>query len=124
MAMAVSIDSVTTADAAPTVAPHKISNKTGKNSVTLKFTPTTSDGSIIRAWSVRFGGTNRKNGTRLAGLGAVCGIDVCGPNTRALNMPSGTQVTVDELYGALPSSADGGYTINVYAMNGVIGWNP
>lgn len=123
MATAVSIDSVTTEDAAPTTAPHRISNKTGKDLVTLKFTPTTTDASAIRAWIVRFGGTSRLTGTRLAGLGMVTGLWRCGLD-RPLSIASGFQVTLPELYGQLPSTADGAYTVNVYAMNDTQGWNP
>jgi Asp-tRNA(Asn)/Glu-tRNA(Gln) amidotransferase C subunit len=65
----VSIDSVTTEDAAPTTAPHRISNVTGKKTVTVKF-------------------------------------------------------TVDEDYPELPSSADGAYRVNIYALSAEQGWNP
>lgn len=41
-----SIDSVTTEDAAPTTAPHKISAISGKNTATVKFTPT-HDGNLV-----------------------------------------------------------------------------
>lgn len=123
MSTSVSIDSVTTGDAAPTVAPHRISNKATKNLVTLKFTPTTTNGSAIRAWIVRFGGSTRLNGTRLAGLGMVTGMWLCGVD-RPLSIASGFQVTVPELYAQLPSSADGTYRLNVFAMNDAQGWNP
>ncbi|MDQ1584497.1 MAG: hypothetical protein QOF36_2551 [Microbacteriaceae bacterium] len=123
MATAVSIDSVTTEDAAPTTAPHRISSVTGKKTVTFKFTPTTTDASNIRAWLVRFGGASRTTGTRLAGLGMVCGLWRCGLD-RPLSIASGFQVTVDEDYPELPSSADGTYAVNVYAISDTQGWNP
>jgi hypothetical protein len=120
----VSIDSVTTEDAAPTTAPHRISNVTGKKTVTVKFTPTTTDASAVRYWSVRFTGGTRATGTRLKSLGAVCGISRCGaPGVKPLALPSGTQVTVDEMYPQIPSSADGTYHVYVWAMNGTQGWN-
>lgn len=123
MATAVSIDSVTTEDFAPTVSPHRISNVVGKKTVTVKFTPTTTDASAIRAWIVRWTGSSRTTGTRLAGLGMVTGIWRCGVD-RPLNIASGFQVTVAEDYPQVPSSADGTYRINVYAMNDTQGWNP
>lgn len=46
MPTTVSIDSVTTEDAAPTTAPNRISAKAGKNTATVKFTPT-HDGNFI-----------------------------------------------------------------------------
>jgi hypothetical protein len=123
VATAVTIDSVTTEDAAPTTAPHKISNQTGKNLVTVKFTATTTDASRIRAWIVRWGGSGRTTGTRLAALGIVCGIGRCGLD-RLLSVASGFQVTVAEHYTDLPSSADGTYRVNVYALSASQGWNP
>jgi hypothetical protein len=125
VATTISIDSVTTEDAAPTTAPHKISNQSGKNTVTVKFTPTTSDASLLRYWRVNFaGGGTRLTGTRLKSLGAVCGVSRCGaPGVKPLALPSGTQVTVAETYPQLPSSADGTYHVYVWAMNGTQGWN-
>lgn len=122
MATVVTIDSVTTDDAAPTAAPHRISNKSGRNTVTVKFSPVPASGQV-RYWSVRLGGISRKTGTLLRSLGGVCGISVCGPDTRALLLPFGAQVTVAEAYAQLPSSADGDYAVNIYAMNATSGWN-
>jgi hypothetical protein len=119
----VSIDSVTTEDAAPTTAPHRISNVTGKKTVTVKFTPTTTDASRVRAWIVRWGGAGRTTGTRLAGSGVVCGIGRVGLD-RLLSIASGFQITVDEDYPELPSSADGSYRVNIYALSAEQGWNP
>lgn len=125
MATTIAIDSVTTGDVAPTTAPHKISNQSGKNTVTVKFTPTTSDASPLRYWRVNFaGGGTRLSGTLLKCLGMVCGVSRCGaPGSRPLSLPTGTQVTVAETYSQVPSSVDGTYHVYAWAASDTQGWN-
>lgn len=124
MATTIAVGTVTTEDAASTTAPHKISNQTGKKLVTAKFTPSTSDASPLRYWSVRFTGGTRLTGTLLKSLGAVCGISRCGVSTvRPLSLPSGTEVTIAENYTDLPSSADGTYHVYAYAASATQGWS-
>lgn len=119
--MAVVVDSVTTADAAPTVAPHRLSAKAGKNQATVKFTPTAAAGPI-RAWRLTVGG-NRKTGRLAGNLGAVCGLDRCGaPGVMPLAAASGVQRTeVITFTEASDGGADGGRTVNVDAMSDA-GW--
>lgn len=107
MATTVTLDSVTTADAAPTAAPHRISNKASKNRVTVAFT--VAGTGFIRAWLVRFGPTHLKVG----GQGMVCGVARCGA-ARSLARSLGA-VSDDVDYPELPSSADGSYAVDVRA---------
>lgn len=110
----VSLDEVTTGDAVPGAAPHRISDKATKNVATVKFTPT---GGTIRAWRITVGG-NRKTG-RLAGKrGLVTGLDVCGPQSFSLALPSGTQITEDVTFTeANDGGADGARSVAVNAMD-------
>lgn len=119
--MAVTVDSVTTADAATTVAPHKISDKAGKNQATVKFTPTAASGTI-GAWRVTVGG-NRKTGRVAGNLGAVCGLDFCGaPGVMPLAAASGVQRTeVITFVEADDGGADGARTVSVNALSDA-GW--
>lgn len=120
MALTVTIDSVETADAAPTVAPHRISAQTGKSIATVKFTPSGGTGAI-RAWRIMVGGTGRTTG-RLAGeRGMVCGIHYCGaPNSYSVSIPFSTQITEDVTFTeANDGGADGDRQVNVYAWDDV-----
>jgi hypothetical protein len=110
MATVVTLGAITTADAAPTTAPHKISNKATKDAVSIPFTVAGSG--AVRAWSVRFGATSIK----LAGQGMVCGEARCGI-AQALARALGATITATDTYGQLPSSADGSYTVNVRAYS-------
>jgi hypothetical protein len=56
MPTTVTIDSVTTEDAAPAVAPHRISRQASKTDVTVKFTAT-HDGNIVPSYDLLPGGT-------------------------------------------------------------------
>lgn len=124
MAATTTIDSVTTTDAAPTVAPHRISAITGEDVASVKLTPTTPDSSPIRAIRLLFNTTNRKGvgGKVLMRAGAVCGLDVCGPNTRSLSLPSGTQRTVPVAYASLPTTPDGDYTVTGVSASDTQSW--
>lgn len=126
MAIVVNIDSITAADAVAGTAPHKISNKATKNSLTVKFTPTAVG--TIRAWRIRLTPTNRNTGRLLGKLGMVCGSgDRCGENSaRSLSMASGTQVTENVTYAEVTTGgakADGGYEVKVYAISLADGWS-
>lgn len=116
MAVAVSIDSVSSADAAPPAAPYRISKIAGHDRATVKFTPTTTAG-VIRAWRVLIGGAGRTTGRVGGQAGAVCGIAVCG-TARPLALPSGTQITEDVTFvEASDGGADGARTVSVYAWS-------
>lgn len=115
------IDSVTTEDAVPTVAPHRISALAGKNTATVAFTPTTAAGPV-RAWRVTVG-TNRKVGRLAGNLGCVCGLDRCGaPRVMPLAAASGVQRSeVITFVEASDGGADGARTVNVDALSDA-GW--
>lgn len=122
MAITTTINTVTTEDAVPTTAPHKISAVATKTLVTVLFTPATSDASSIRAWRVTFNG-NRKNGRREASLGVICGIDrVGGPGVRLLSCTQGVQRSAAWNYVDTGAPADGGYTVEVVARSQTLGW--
>jgi hypothetical protein len=123
VAIAVNIDSVTTADAAATTAPHKISKKATKETATFKFTITAA--STIRAWRARRSPTNRNTGTLLGRRGMVCGSgDRCGtPEAFTLSMASSTQSTETTNPTELGNPADGAYEVKVFAMSEADGWS-
>lgn len=115
MATAVTIDEITAPDASSHAAPHKISDKSSKNSLTVKFTPTSA--AAIRKWIMRYEATNRNTGRVLGRLGAVCGSgDRCGvATTMPLALPSGTQVTETITYTETGPGSDGDHVVTVYA---------
>lgn len=107
------IDSVTTGDAVPTTVPHKISQQGTKNRATVVFHVTqTGPTSRILAYRVTFTG-NRRTGTNVGSKGIVCGIARCGvAPTRPLNIAV-QSLSEDVDYSELPSSADGGYEVDL-----------
>jgi hypothetical protein len=95
----VTVNSVTTADAAPTTAPNKISAQSSKDTATVVFTPSEAgDGHLypsdalyprddlfpdqapptIDAWVMRIGGSSASTGTLLEHAGHKCGTFKCG----------------------------------------------
>lgn len=72
MSTSVAIDEVETSDQAPTVAPHRISDKAGKDEADVRVIPTT-DAAKVKA--VRFfeGGTDHNTGDLLRLHGVICG---------------------------------------------------
>lgn len=122
MATVVTIDQITAPDAVAGTAPHKISNKATKDSLSLKFTPTSSG--TIRKWVVREAPSNHNTGTVLGKRGMVCGTgDTCGnAGSVALAHPSGTQVTEGITYSEA-NNVDGDYTVQAYAMSTEEGWS-
>lgn len=126
MSISLSIDTVTTEDAVPTTAPFKVSNVATYTQWQVKFTPTTSDSSPIRSLRVIFNSSSRAwpTGKLIYNLGAVCGLDRCGaPNVMPLSCTQGVQKTVTKNYSDLPSTADGAYSVYVWAASDTQGWN-
>lgn len=144
MPTTVTIDSVTTADRAPTVAPHTISNKATKDTATALFTPT-HDGTylpkpelvppwtpgvagIMLAYMVREGGSTPYTGTIVGRKGLVCSeSEPCSDTTAPLlctdwTSPSGTQLSEAVTYAETGGPADGSQTINVYVCTDRQGW--
>jgi hypothetical protein len=119
------VDSVTTGDAAPTTAPHKISAQGGKDQATVRFTPTNSTGHAITCWRIERGGSAPGTGTMMDMAGFPCSDSIpealCSDSdaralcTDGLASASGTQIAVTVTYVETGSPADGGYTVNVYA---------
>lgn len=141
MPTAVAIDSVTTADAAPAVAPHRISNKATKDTATVAFTPT-HDGAyypkaelvppwtpgvaaVMLAYMVREGGISPYTGTLLGRKGLVCSeLEPCSDSLPCTDWtsPSGTQLTEPVTYAETGGPADGAQTVNVYVCTDRQGW--
>lgn len=116
---------VTTADAAPAVAPHKISNKTGKSTATLVITPTSSVGRAINAIRVRLGGSTAYTGTLVGGKGLVSSDSE--PCAEALactdwSSASGAAIAEDVTYAETGGPADGAQTVNVWVATDQEGW--
>jgi hypothetical protein len=107
-----------TPDADPTVAPFKLSSKTGKR--TLSVTVKAGGNFTLRYWALRLGGTNFLNGTLLASRGAKCGISLCGA-CELMGKPYFTGDTVDAVTidwnQVYDGGADGDRTINLYGAN-------
>lgn len=106
---------VTTGDAAPTTAPHRISRQATKNE--LDFTwQVTFDGKL-RYWQERLGGSLRTNGTQRRHLGVVCGLgNRCGAQgSRAL----GATTTIEESDTVTDSelATEGDYRFGVDALD-------
>lgn len=108
--MSATIDSVTTHDGAPTTAPHKISNQSGKDSADVLFTP----GRTIVAYEIRNGGSTINTGTLVEKAGRlVCGRFKCGAR-RLSSFSSSAQQAVNITYAESGGGADGSRTINVW----------
>lgn len=110
--MTVVLNSVTTGDAAPTTAPHKISNVSGHDTAVPDFT--VSGTTPCQSYRLKSGGTTRLNGTNVGQLGAVCGMDVC--HTSTLPMAATTPVTFTPTITYASLGADGTKTINLYVL--------
>ena len=112
--MTVVLNSVTTTDAAPTTAPHKVSTVSSFNVATPSFT--VSSTTPVQSYRLMAGGSTRLTGTDVGHRGAVCGMDVC--YTATLPMEAATPVTFTPAITAasLGAVADGAYTINIYVL--------
>jgi hypothetical protein len=111
MPTSVSLDAITTADAAPTAAPHRISDKPGKDAVVVEFTVAGSG--AVRAWATKLGGGGLTSGERVGGEGVICGLTRCG-EAAPLARPLGP-IVESLTYADVAPNADGEYTVNVYA---------
>lgn len=112
-----------TTDAAPTVAPHKVSRIEGKDDIT--YTWEAINGTILY-WQESIGGSTRATRSRrLAHLGVVCGLgNRCGmAGSRPL--AAATPVTESNTRDSddfLPGEADGSHEFYVDALN-ADGWS-
>lgn len=120
----VRVDSVTTADAVPTSAPHKISSKAGKSSATVAFTVINTR---ISAYMIRMGGSTAYTGTLLVRKGFVCSDgDPCSDTDpdkvcTDIDFPKDSQVTETITYAETGGPADGDQTINVWGTGPATG---
>lgn len=117
MATTVTVNSVTTGDAAPTTAPHRISDKPTKDEASVVFTPATDSEPLIRAIKIRLGGTHRNNGTKLLQMGMACGDGTrCGqPDAQSLALPENQPQSHTVAYDDTGPAAEGTHEINVHA---------
>lgn len=121
MATTVTLNSVTTADAVPTTAPHKISNQSGKSTAVVNFT--VGGSGAIRAWLARIASTSLTNGTEVGAEGMLCGIARCNQTpsgggyrtSKSLARPLATAVSENVTYSEASPRADGTYVVNLYA---------
>jgi hypothetical protein len=120
------INSVTTTDAHPTVAPHRISAIVGWDEADVVYTPDDTETLLccsedlgcsgdltcgdaagsgpIRVVRMMFEGASRGTGQRLTHLGVMCGLDVCDgadAGNVPLRMEGGTVLEHDILYADL-----------------------
>ena len=126
MTTAVEITEITAPDAVASAAPHKISDKATKDSLTVGFIPTTGNDEPIRKWTMRLGAINPVSGGLvidelgvIAGDGSRCGDAHAVP----LAHPSGDPVTEDVTYTETGPASDGDHTLNVWARGDTEGWN-
>lgn len=112
MTTVVTIESVTTGDAAPADAPHRISNKASKDTATVHFSA--NGAGAVRAWLIRVGGAGLLSGERAGGQGVICGVTRCG-EAGPLARPLTSAITEDVTYAEASPEPDGSYPVNVYA---------
>lgn len=106
--------SVTTGDAAPGDSPHKISAKPGKDVATVTFTLGPGLHVPLAAWAIHLGGTSPVSGERIAHLGAICGLAVCGADVPAA-IPPDTEVAKAINYSDIDGGADGQRDLHIYS---------
>jgi hypothetical protein len=120
----VTINSVTTGDAAPSVAPHRISNKTGKDTATIVFTVINTR---ISAYMIRMGGSTAYTGTLLVRKGFVCSdSDPCSDTDADkvctdADFPKDSVITETITYAKTGGPADGDEVINVWGAGPATG---
>lgn len=111
--MPAAVVSITTGDAAPTVAPHKISAQATKDKATVVF----ESDRTVSAFRLREGGSDQSTGTLIHRRGRLqCGAFKIGAGKKvsAVTYASGadqTQVIDDS---DLSAGADGSRTINIW----------
>jgi len=110
--MTVVLNSVTCGDAAPTTAPHKLSNVATHNTAIPSFT--VSSTTPAQSYRLMNGGSTRITGTDVGHLGAVCGMDVCYTATLLMEATTPATFTPTITYASL--GADGSKTINLYVL--------
>lgn len=115
MAIAVALD-VTTEDAAPAVAPHRVSRDDAKDDIHLTWVIT--GGETVGYWQERLGGAGPLGGTRLqsqgivAGLGQRCGAAGSVPLKLTTPVNGAKDHETDDILSGQP---DGSYHIEIDA---------
>jgi hypothetical protein len=109
------IVSVTTTDAAPTTAPHKISQKATKNRATVVFTPHAS--LTVYSYVICVGGSDAGTGEMVGRKGAIPAATLK-PSADVIpsswSQAATTQISEYVDYAEL-SDADGTYQTNIYS---------
>lgn len=130
---------VTTSDRDPAVAPHRISNKTGKDRAVVTIAPA---GALypgagllpgaglqpgmtprIVAYRVKLGGTSPATGVELGSAGKVCGSGYRAGQTKCGHaLMASAAVTENVDYSETGGPADGNQTVNVWVLSEGQGW--
>lgn len=114
----VAVTSVTTEDAAPTSAPHRVSLIVGYKASTVVLALTSSGGSF-GALRLTLGVT-RTTGPFVATRGCVCGIDRVGaPGVMTMKALTTATFVIDS---SKLSVGDGAKTVNVFGLHDTAGW--
>lgn len=137
-----SLDSVSTADAAPGAAPYRISDKPGHDTATVAFTPRPRVAPVpnellvpsdtlapdtgdtqIKGWIMRLGGSDAHTGIEIDSQGSVIGSGMkIRRRVTRYRAPVGEQQQVSVSYAELPSLGDGPEQISVYVNRNGEGW--
>lgn len=105
--------SVQTADAAPSAAPYRVSQRSGHTDATVTIDVT--GPGPVKAYRMMRDSGSVLQGAELASLGGVCGISRCGtfkPNARP------TPVRFVEPIAAAELGSEGAHQIGLYVYNG------
>ena len=111
--MPAAIVSITTGDAAPAVAPHKVSAQTGKDKATVVF----ESDRTVSAFRIREGGTSQSTGTLIHRRGRLqCGSFKIGAGKKvsSVTYAAGADQSQEIDDSELSVGADGNRTINVW----------
>lgn len=114
MTTVTSVVSVTTSDAAPTAAPHRVSRLASWNIATVAVRATATG--LIRKLRVVFDSSARNAGVLVFDRGAVCGLDRCGaPGVMTMGAASPLDVTFNMNAVGL-AGPDGDHVVSVHAL--------
>lgn len=108
---------VTTGDAVPIVAPHRISARPGKDNASVYLLITRVVGThALGWWRLVKGGLGRSTGTVVTEQGTLCGVSRCG-RTRPMRVADDWVLHEDLTYAEVnDGGADGGRSYNAFAV--------
>lgn len=107
--------SVQTADAAPDVAPYRVSTRPGHSDATVTIDVT--GAGPVQAYRMLRDSGSVLQGSELASVGGVCGIPRCG-TFKPTALP--TPVRLVEPVAASELGSEGSHTIGLYVYNGAL----